>query len=51
MIETGPPLSQEQAKEISKLRDEILWEDHSNHEIDYLKRHLKEKISEISQVH
>jgi hypothetical protein len=51
MIETGPPLSQEQAREISKLRDEILWEDHANYEIDYLKKHLREKISEISQVH
>lgn len=51
LVETAPPMNQNQAHEIARLRDEYLWHDHEDTEIEDIKRHLRKRIHEISLIH
>lgn len=51
MIETSPPMTHNQAHEIAKLRDEYLWHDHEDSEIEPMKRHLLKRMEEIALIH
>ena len=45
------PINSEQAKEIAKLRDDLIWHDHPDEEIDNIREHLRQKILKIATLH
>lgn len=49
LVETTPSLTEQQARAIHKLRDEYLWHDHEDEEIESMKRKIRKKILEISE--
>jgi len=51
LVETCPTLNELQAREIARLRDEYLWHDHPDEDIESIKRRLRRKIEEISTLH
>ncbi|WP_413287755.1 hypothetical protein [Bdellovibrio sp. HCB337] len=52
LVDTASPhVNTNQAHEIVKLRNEYLWHDHEDDEIEPMKRHLRKRIEEISLIH
>lgn len=51
LVETTPSINEQQAREIVRIRQEYLWQDHEDEEIESIKRKLRKKIIEISSLH
>jgi hypothetical protein len=51
LVETSPPMTEQQARALVKIRQEYLWSDHPDEDIENIKRDLHQKITEISQLH
>lgn len=51
LVETSPPITEQQARALIEIRQEYLWSDHPDEDIENIKRTLRQKIIEISQLH
>lgn len=50
LVETSPPMSEQQVRAIVKIRQDYLWTDHPDDDIETIKNDLRKKIIEISQL-
>lgn len=51
LVETSPPFTEEQAHEIYRLRQDYLWTDHPDEDIDVIKRDIKDRVERIAHLH
>ncbi len=51
LVETSPPISDEQAHELYRIRQDYLWTDHPDEDIDIIKRDIKNRVERIAQLH
>lgn len=51
LIESAPPLNDEQVREIVQIRLDYLWSDHGDEEIERIKKDLRQRIQRISELH
>lgn len=51
LVETSPPMDDQQALEIARLREEYLWMDHPDEEIENIKRDIQSRIEKIKYLH
>ncbi|MGZ3742973.1 MAG: hypothetical protein ACXWRE_16490 [Pseudobdellovibrionaceae bacterium] len=49
-VENSPPMTEQQVRAILKLREDYLWTDHPDEEIEGIKREVEKRISEIMQM-
>jgi hypothetical protein len=48
LVETTPHLTADQARAFIQLRDELIWHDHPDEEIESFKEHIRRKVLEIT---
>lgn len=51
LVETAPPMSEQQARAIVQLRQDYLWTDHPDEDIDVIKRDIKSRVEKIATLH
>ncbi|HEY8271618.1 MAG TPA: hypothetical protein VIG33_12075 [Pseudobdellovibrionaceae bacterium] len=49
LVSSSPPLTEQQARALVKIRDDYVWTDHTDNEIENIKRDISKRILEISQ--
>lgn len=50
LVESLPPVSEEQARALVKIREDYLWTDHPDDEIESIKQKLSQRIREIARM-
>lgn len=51
LVETSPPLSEEQARRLVELRARLIWQDHPDEDIYPIKERIRKEILEIAPYH
>lgn len=51
LVETAPPMTDKQAREIVRIRQDYLWTDHPDEDIDVIKRDIKDRVEKIAHLH
>lgn len=51
LVETSPPMNEHQAQEIVQIRQDYLWEDHPDEDIDSIKRDIITRVTRIATLH
>jgi hypothetical protein len=44
LVEKSPPFNSEQARALSQLRDDLIWQDHPDEEIENFKESIRQKV-------
>lgn len=51
LVETSPPMTEAQARELVRIRQDYLWTDHPDEDIDIIKRDIKTRVEKIAPLH